>query len=52
MIESAIFPAPMKPIFASESSTLPFLLLFFLGLEDEVVVGVEEDVGDGVEVPL
>jgi hypothetical protein len=40
MIQWDIFLAPKKPIFASERSTFPFLLLFFLlGLEDE-------DVGD------
>jgi len=52
MIESAIFPAPTKPIFAFESSTFHFLLLFFPGFEHEHVFGIEEDVGDGVEVPL
>ncbi len=46
MIDWAIFLSPTKPIFASESSTFPFLLLFFLlGLEDEDVVGFE-DVGN------
>jgi hypothetical protein len=49
MIESAIFLAPTKSIFASKSSTFPLMLRFFLLRHEDEDFASFEDVGDHEE---